>query len=539
MLPKALRAFQMYESNNPVFRHFQDALRDSLVSLWSRADELELAVHEDGFEYRGRRFPVGSGRDSLAYSFHKDGIRYLKFLPGFEDEVGPFLAAIQRARRRDDDENDMVAVLWEADLSAFEYRWVDLLTGAVAMPEAPGGGAAGALAAIPSEVGAEEAVGEPADRAAIGLTRDDFDDTLYFLGRAELATLAAEVEAERGRDLRRGVLNALLDRLEDASSPVRQEEIMDILDQLLPMFLSRGELTYAVQILDELDRLSKGAADSNLALVERVEKLFSRLEDQQVLEQFVRALEDGAVSPDSHEVGLFFSRLRDPALPVLIRFAEATADPAVASRLASAIDGVAARYPATVASLLASEDTVLVKGAARAAGRTKMTRAVDGLKNALSHRDPTLRLVAVKALALLRSPSSLQALIGPLRDEDREVRIAAARALGALGYVSARDALWEALGGRRLRDADLTEKLAFFEAYGAVGGSVAAERLGRMLNGKGFLGRRTRSDLRACAALGLGQLGTVEARAALEKGRFDDDPVVRNAVLRALQEDGQ
>jgi hypothetical protein len=34
-----------------------------------------------------------------------------------------------------------------------------------------------------------------------------------------------------------------------------------------------------------------------------------------------------------------------------------------------------------------------------------------------------------------------------------------------------------ALDHRRLKDADLTEKMAFFEAYGAVGGNAAVERL--------------------------------------------------------------
>ena len=88
---KALRAFNMYQANNPVFQRFQAALREGFESLWDQADELALGVTEEGFRYGDRVFAVGQGRDNLAFAFYKDRIRDLTFLPGFEDEVGAFL----------------------------------------------------------------------------------------------------------------------------------------------------------------------------------------------------------------------------------------------------------------------------------------------------------------------------------------------------------------------------------------------------------------------------------------------------------------
>ena len=79
--------------------------------------------------------------------------------------------------------------------------------------------------------------------------------------------------------------------------------------------------------------------------------------------------------------------------------------------------------------------------------------------------------------------------------------------------------------------------MAFFEAYGAIGGSAAVEELDDLLNAKGFLGRRNPTELRACAALGLGRAATPEAKRALERARTDEDPIVRNAVVRALKEE--
>jgi HEAT repeat protein len=544
-LGKTLRAYQMYAANNPVFKGFHDTLRAEFMGLWDQLDALELAVREDGFGYGGHVVTVGQGRDSLAFAFYKDGIRYLKFLPGFEAELPAFLEAVLRARKREDDADDMISVLWEEDFGSFQYGYVDLLTEGLALPESaqmePGdlGGSPAELEAVDEEAAEGGEPGQAAASLAAGLSRDDFDETLYFLDQAEMSALRTAVQVEMERDLRRDVLNALFDRLDDPGQPERKIEIMGILDQLLPLFLSRGDMVSAAKVLDELDKLTE--SDSiDPALMERIDRLFKRLGDPEVLEQFVQALEDGAVSPDSDEVTLFFSRLHAEALPTLLRFSEMSEKPGVRDRLASAIDGLAARYPSEVESLLSSSEPALVKGAARAAGRVGLSQTMKGLQEALSHPDRDVRVSVVHALASIRLTPALQALTIALRDEDREVRIAAAKALGMVRFASARDALGAALDDRRLKDADLTEKMAFYEAYGAVGGNVAVERLDRVLNEKGFLGRRAPSDLRACAALGLGRVGSPAARAALQKAQSDEDPVVRTAVVRALkQEEGQ
>ncbi|MFW6331239.1 MAG: HEAT repeat domain-containing protein, partial [Gemmatimonadota bacterium] len=247
--------------------------------------------------------------------------------------------------------------------------------------------------------------------------------------------------------------------------------------------------------------------------------------------------EDGAVAPDSEGVNLFFSRLEARALPVLLRFAEMSESETVKKRLASAVDGLASRYPGEVNELLRSDEPAVVAGAARVAGRVGLKDVVEGLEAALGHGDRNVRMAVVEALVAIRSTAALNALSLALEDEDREVRIAAASALGEVRFASARPALERVIEGRRIKEADLTEKMAFFEAYGAAGGSTAVERLDRLLNSKGFLGRRNPTEIRACAALGLGQAGTPRARAALEKARSDEDSIVRNAVVRALKQE--
>ena len=100
---------------------------------------------------------------------------------------------------------------------------------------------------------------------------------------------------------------------------------------------------------------------------------------------------------------------------------------------------------------------------------------------------------------------------------------------GALAKVTA------AVEGKSVRTADLTEKMAFFEAYGSMVGEAGVAALDAMLNSGGFLKRKEDPETRACAALALGRIGTPAAREALEKAAGIKEALVRNAVSRALR----
>ena len=90
--------------------------------------------------------------------------------------------------------------------------------------------------------------------------------------------------------------------------------------------------------------------------------------------------------------------------------------------------------------------------------------------------------------------------------------------------------------GKAVKELDLTEKMAFFEAYGSIAGPPALKTLSEMLLPRGLLKLRQASDTRACAAIALGKIRTPEAREILSRAAEDKDLVVRNAVNRALRE---
>jgi HEAT repeat protein len=129
----------------------------------------------------------------------------------------------------------------------------------------------------------------------------------------------------------------------------------------------------------------------------------------------------------------------------------------------------------------------------------------------------------------------MQMLERALTDEDREVRIVAVRAIGAKMTRSALPKLELAIKGKELRETNLTEKMAFFEAYGVLCGDAGIPLLDGLLHAKGFMGKKDDPEMRACAAMALGKIGSAKAMESLNRAANEKDVIVRNAVSRAIR----
>jgi HEAT repeat protein len=550
LLAKGIRARQTYSPNNPVYQKFMGALRSAFAAAFEQTSELRIAVEESAFRIGEESVTVGEGRDSLAFFFYKDGIRRLEFLPGFEAELELFLDLLHQAKQAGPEGEDLVTLLWEHEFEAFNYSYVDLLAEGVRVPDPaqvqlpliPGGIVAAELA-IQADAGSYGELESTTDAAPAAtpsgiFSAGDFQETLYFLDEQELEVLRAELEREWTRDLRRDILNALFDRLEDGS-PARQLRILEILHQLLPTFIMRGDLGTAAALLRELDGLlARPALLGSEAKLEAA-RLLDELNAPVVLEQLVHALEAADIAPGSSDLAVFLSHLGLPALPLLLRTTELTGVQSLRLRLGAALDRLGTEHPSGLLALLGSADEVVAIGAARVVGRLRLPEAAAGLAGLLSRPSEEARLVAVEALVETRSAAALKALQGVLEDPVREVRLAAARGLGTLRYQPARSRFEEILEGRELRAADLTEKLAFFEAYAALAGADGVPLLERLLTGRGLLGRRQHPEIRACAAAALGRITAPSARAVLERARDEGEPMVRSAITRALRQEAQ
>ncbi|MEX2177437.1 MAG: HEAT repeat domain-containing protein [Gemmatimonadaceae bacterium] len=530
---KAGRAHQLYLPNNPVYKGAIDAVRAAFAPIWRETDEFAVTFTENEIRWHGR--PVltepSKAADSLPWTFFKDGVREVTFTLGFEqDELVRLFDILQRVRKALPDEDDLLTLLWQADFTNLRYRYVDL----GAEPSASLDEGAGSVAGT-SPDGVRAAAQEPAAESNAVVNMQDFDATLYFLDEKELDYLKEEIEREYQGDLRQNVTAMLFDIYEAQSVPAVRDEVSEIIEQLMLQFLAGGELRTVASLLAESQVVVRRAVDITPEQIERMGRLPERLSAPEPLGQLLQALDEAADLPPQNELTELFEQLRPAALGTIFARLSRLQNENIRGLVAQAAERLASANTGELIALIGSTDRTVAGEAVRRAGAMRAAAAVAPMARVLVDGDVELRQLAVHALTTIGSAGALQALERCIEDDDREVRVAAVRTLGGKAYKGVAQRVEAVVKGRALRGADLTERMAFFEAHGALCGDGGVPHLDGILNSKGMFGKREDPELRACAAIALGRVGTQSARASLQRATAEKDVVVRNAVNRALR----
>ena len=531
VLGKAMRAHQLYLPNNPVYQRAIDNLRRAFLPVWAHVDEIALAITESDFRWEGRSVMRETSKsESVPWIFFKDGIRELRLLKGFEEqEVVGLLDILKRVKKASPEEDDLLTLIWEKDFTFLRYRFIDLTLENNVPIEA----------SVPAErppVAPPEQM-EPEPEARPGIVRiEDLDATVHFLDESEIDYLRTEVQKEYTSEVRRNVLAILLDIFELQTAKAVRDEISDILENFLMHLLSAGHFSTVAYVLRESQELLARARELDSSHRTKLVGLPDRLSAAGPLSNLLQAMDDGATVPNQTELNELFEQLRPSALGTLFTWLGRLQHTEVRAAIEVAAARLAAANTAELVKLIGSADVEVALESARRAGGLKTAAAVAPLGKLLGHEAPKVRLAAVQALSEINSAGALQQLERAVDDEDRDVRVAAVRILGSRGQRGALAKVEAAVKGRALRDADLTEKMAFFEAYGSLAAAAGVAYLDALLNGKGFLGKREDPEMRACAAMALGKIGTHDATDALNRAQGDKDVLVRNAVNRAVRE---
>lgn len=536
-LVKALRATQLYLPNNPVYQQAMQNLRAAFQPVWQGTGEIALGVSETDLLLDKR--PVLSQpnkQDSVAWVLYKDGVRSLTLLSGVEDEeIGRFLSMIHRARTLPPDaDDDLLTLLWEQDFQLIRHDFVEL-----AAPDTQ------PLAPAPEQPAkkvdevrhtVQQDVAEPEPLKGI-VALEDFDSTLYFLDDAERAYLQQEIEREYTQDLRGNVLTMLFDLLELQIYSTVRAEIISIIENFIPYLLAVGDFRSVAYICRDLRTVMQRARELLPEHKKALEELPGKLSQPEALAQLLQSLDEALVHPSEEELGELFREFRPEALGTILSWLPRLSNQRVRDLLYGAAQRLAQAYPGEVSKALETAEESVLLETVRLVARLKLPPVALGL-GALFGRGstPQVKVAVVEALAAIGTPGAMQQLEKGIDDPDRDVRITAVKVLAQRGHRGAFPKIEAAIDGKTLKSADLTEKMAFFEAYGAMAGPSGISRLAAMLQGGGFLKRKEDTETRACAAMALGKVGTAEAREVLGHAAKDKEPLVRNAANKALRE---
>jgi HEAT repeat protein len=536
---KALRAAQLYLPNNPVYQTAMQNVRKTFPPVWELTDVISLAVLETELKWDGEVVLSQPRNESLAWLLFKDGVRSIRIERGAEDEeLVRLLQTINRARNLPpESEDDLLTLLWEQNFQFIRYDFIE-----------PSHEEQRPISQVeeeePIEVTREaiEAEAEPeaaeeTDARLSSIVRlEDFDSTLYFLDERDINYLRTEIDREYQQDLRSNTLSILFDIFELQPFPAVRAEILSIVENFIPYLLGIGDFRVVAHVLHELRVVADRARELLPEHRTTLEELPARLSEPEAVSQLLQALDESTMLPSEQELSGLFRELRAEALEAILDWMPRLHAEQVRDLLGTAVQRIAAAHPDAVAKALGSENPAVVQATVRLAGRLKLPPTVPALGGLLIADQPAdLKVAVVEALASIGTPTAMQQLERAVADGHRDVRVAAVRVLGGRRHRAALAPVEAAVLGRDLRTADLSEKTAFFEAYGLLAGPEGVRHLVPLLEAGGLFKKKTDPEIRACAAMALGKIGTEEARQALQTALRDKDPLVRNAAGRALE----
>ncbi len=544
---KVMRAHQLYLANNPAYVRSLDAARAGFRALFGQVDAVELTVTETALLWHGvvvHEMPQIAG-DSLPWLLYKEGVRELALYRGFEGaELIGLLRCLAAARRATAEQDDLLTLMWEQDFEFVRYEYIETFdqTPPLVPGEEPGiwgirPDGAPTVADALRVVQEGRAPAHHARRPSTMIRVAEAEGGPYALLPAEMEYLRSEATREQALDLRRAVLGSLFDIFEEQTDPTVRAEAVEAIESLCVHFIDRGHFSsvaYAVRevllVLDRAPDLAEGDRRTLGQLAERMSR-------QETLARMLTVLEDAEVLPSEDDLVDLFGYLKVGAIATLLDFTARTHNSTLRTTVAGVIERLAISHTADLVRLVVDPRPSVAIEAARLAGRLGVTAAVAPLAGVVqSMAEQEVRLAALAALTTIGSADAIVALEPLIADPVRELRVPAIKTLTARRVVSVRPRVGALIKGKAIREMDRSERLALFELFGSVCGDGGVPDLEAMLTTSGGLfSRGGDTELRAAAAIALGQVGTPAARRVLESHAADKDPVVKAAVARSLR----
>jgi hypothetical protein len=538
VLTRAIKSVQIYPSGNSLRARALDAAHQALSAFCDAQGVVCLRIQHERFLMGREAIRDDSGECAeLARRFFRDGIREICILPGIQpQEVQSFVAAVVAAGSVSKDTDDLVTLLWGAELEHIRYRVIDDLEWDLVDPGAPPEADEGATCELPDfdfddlsarsgEQGNDpDAASAPLERVA--LPGGDGPD-LFLLSDEEREDLSLALAAERGTDLLRDGVWIIREIL--ASSDETADDLASALVRAARARIAAADWDGAARILNTL---AEEPEPHPPAIADAVSRLSSAFADPEALALMEAVLESG--DPAHHGVARsLMARLPtscvDPLCGILGRLENRPARHLLCEVLAARPAG---EFP-LIARWLSDERWYLVRNIVVILGAMKDRRAAPLLRPVLTHPDFRVRREAYRAYAQLGGSEALNYLARALDDPDSRARLAAAVALAARGESGA----GPLLAVTRRRDFErraVDERAGIFEALGMTGARALVPYLERLLHTRSIF-HRAAQDATAChAALALGRLGGADAVAALEAGARTGPDAVRRACRVAL-----
>lgn len=552
-LARTLKVCRLYRSDNPVVTQSREAVTVALQALLREHKGWDLrfsasaifigdeAAIRTGERAQGDQTAASSVVDQLPFLFYRDGIRRLEFMESVpRSELDALIDGLIRATQGPDTQDDLVTLLWQANLHGIHLEAVPLEQTIYLSTRAGGGGPEEekrgqgyAVAPTGSEIRAD--LGQLA--GAQGLHRDTFDDwalplesadvpaawaALEGVGMAASARFLADWERENAAPwtAQAPILIASLLRLD--GGPDMRAALARSVVTWLTAALQRVALDEVEAALDQLNALDP---DRSMC-AEDLASALDGLDTDALTEHLDESEADPARLP------ALVVAIGPPALGFVCAVMAKATKARTRAAACTALCFLTNDNPELLAPWLADSRWHVVRNIVFVLGHIGGSEVVPLLRGVARHPELRVRRQLVQALGAVSPEERLPILVGQLDTRDPQLLAAALNMLTREKDARVAKAILECIEAPDFESRNENNQRALFNALGEVAGDETVPALETLMHKGGWFARRTLE--RMAAARTLRRIGTDQAMAVLEAGLRARSEAVRVACIEAL-----
>jgi len=549
-LLKAIKAFRLYESNNPMVTKQLEELTTKFKTHLDHYQSLNVQVGEYKLFFDGK--PVYENTDmkeSLAFLLYKDGVREIRFLKGLEDqEISDFLDVLRRNEQASRLEDDIVTLLWERDFAHISYVATDEFneSNAAQVPATYDEVQAGQE--FPPDMGGESVPPSAQESAeeemvfssggllpeAAGDQREDFARQ-FQLTAEEVGLIERLISQEADINFVSTLIESLIEILLHLGEDLEpHENMVTFFDRALEFLVLKGEFKIAGQILKNLREIldSMALKDNQIFAINRI---FEGAGSPRIIELIAKTLKhEGFFDPNTSYD--YFDLLPKSAIEPLCNMLGQLESPKAGNLIAEIIgrkvkDGLEMLVP-----FLNDKKWIVVCYVIQIIATSGDRNAVKYLSQAISHPDERVRRTALKALSKYGGKETKPHLIKMLNDESSYIRSQAVIHLARSSKHEALRPIMSIIQSESFLARDFSEKAAFFRAIGEIRSDESLPALRKIVEKRTWFKKPEWDQLQLCAIGALRMIGSEESRKILETGKRSKNQAVKRACLKALNE---
>ena len=523
-LTVTVKTVAIYPRDNPIYQKFAVELFEKFSSFFESNDELSVGVEQYSLLYKGNRVYHSEERnENIALLLFADGIRQLGFHKGItSEEITDFIDILRLASRSETkDDDDIVTLLWEKNIKNMGYSAVeDTVDDSLAVEESL------LLAGIDREVAETVAVGSAPHTALVtpplpvALETEPLTD-------AELDGIKNEFAGLGEDSLLSSAVGIFFDLLKDREGMEVFPEIIQNVGKMADIRMKNKDVKGTIEILTGLRKFydvyeAPGQRDliavviDNAGTPDKLKILFS--------------------SSEPGEIRQYLFLLGTNSVPNMIQLLGELQEMKQRKVLCEILAEFGGQGIGALSQALTDDRWYLVRNIVMILGMAKEPDAVKHLEKVIGHPNVKVRREVVKALENISSEETKNLFRVALNDEDSVIRIRALKALKKLKDTALFRTLKESASIEELKKRSFEEKREMLETLALLGGRDAFPVLSELFRKRGLLEKDEITEIRACAAYGLGLINTPEAIALIEKETRSRKDILREACVRALKE---